>query len=99
MTIFAISDVVWQAIIAAILAIILLWMNQRNARKVAEVKTTLETTTDVTVQKLDIVGDNVLKIEKATNSMKDALVKAAGEAGELKGMQDERARVREAPGK
>lgn len=90
---FAISDVVWQAIIAAILAIILLWMNQRNARKVAEVKTTLETTTDVTVQKLDIVGDNVLKIEKATNSMKDALVKAAGEAGELKGIQSEQARV------
>lgn len=39
---------------------------------------------------------NVQKIETATNSMKEALVKAAGDAGELKGREDQKADTRAA---
>ncbi len=108
--IVAISDVVWQALIAAIVTLALAWMNQRTkasveknakaaADKVADVKTALDTTTaqqkehaERREQKLDTVAADIRKVEVATNSMKDALVKAAGEAGELKGAQDERDR-------
>jgi hypothetical protein len=38
------------------------------------------------------ISDDVQKIEVATNSMKDLLVQKAGEAGELKGRDEERNR-------
>jgi uncharacterized membrane protein len=40
-----------------------------------------------------LLASNVQKIELATNSMKDALVKAAGEAGEARGGMAERGRA------
>ena len=40
--------------------------------------------------KIDSVVKNVETIEKATNSMKDALVKQAGEIGHAQGKSDEK---------
>jgi hypothetical protein len=65
-TILAVSDVVWQAVIAAVVTCVLAYMNQRTksavattakdaAAKVDEVKTTLETTTTNTDGKLNTI--------------------------------------------
>lgn len=42
-------------------------------------------------------AENIQKIEVATNSMKDALVKATGEAAHAKGVIDEKARAKSEP--
>ena len=78
----------------------------RSARAAEEVRTTLVATTArseansalaaehavSTGTKVDAMAENVEKIEKASNSMKDALVAASDKAGELRGRQEERER-------
>lgn len=53
---FAVSDVVWQALIGAAVTLVLARMAQRAARKVEEVKTTLSETTKETDKKLDSIA-------------------------------------------
>lgn len=53
LALWGISDVVWQALIAAAVTIILAWMQQRAANRVSEVKTTLQQSNTRQEGKLD----------------------------------------------
>lgn len=88
------SDTVQLALIAGagpfLLAVVTAILQIRHGWKVDKLDTkvvTLDT-------KVDVVQGDVLKIEKATNSMKDALVKATGDAafaeGHAEGVRDEK---------
>lgn len=55
MLLFALSDIVWQAIIGGIITIVLAWMSHRTANKVRDVETTIKTTTSENTEKLDRV--------------------------------------------
>ncbi len=102
--IFAVSDVVWQALIGAVVTIVLAWMAQRTrntvketaataAVKVEEVKTTLEVKTAEQNQKLEKVAEKVEEVHKATNSMKDQLVLKTEAEALARGGVEERARA------
>lgn len=100
------SDVIWQALIAAFLTIYLEWSRRKAEDAVKEVKTTLSTENKIQTQKLDNVVAEVKKIDNieakieevhlATNSMKDQLVaateKEALERGHAAGIKQEQDR-------
>jgi len=78
MLIAAVSDVVWQAIIGAVVTIVLAWMQFRTkqaveqtgkdaATKVEEVKATLEESTAKADAKTDAIADVTDKIHTLTN--------------------------------
>lgn len=86
------SDAVWLAIIGLITIIakdVLDQWRQRFTRgevhKATEQLAVVHDKVDTAVERVEIVQADVLKIEKATNSMKDALVLATGEAKFLEG--------------
>lgn len=76
----AVSDDVWKALIGAAVVLIPVWLDYRAKQR-----------TKALAVSLDETKANVKTIEKATNSMKDALVKATGDAANLQGRADERA--------
>lgn len=73
MPILAVSDAVWLGVLNLIGIMFMAWIKikQDKAEKKAEERS----------DKLDIVSEQVHTIEKATNSMKDALVKATQDVG------------------
>ncbi len=96
MMLFAVSDVVWQAVIAAGLAIVLAWMSQRAAKAAAEaalavekVRGELAKSTVSTNTKLDAVAEKVEVVHKATNSMKEELVKVTDKEAFARGVKSE----------
>ena len=103
------SDVVWQALIAALLAIYMEWSRRRSAEKVAEVavkqdiatravgqvKTTLETATKQQGAQMDVVLEKVEEVHKATNSLTDRLVATTEAEALARGGIEERTRAEE----
>ncbi len=111
--IFAVSDVVWQAVIAAVLAVILAWMSQRATRQataaalaadkvrveLARESAKVRTAIDGTNHKLDGVAEQIHEVHVATNSMKDALVSATEKEAFARGGKEERERAEKRNGK
>ncbi len=101
------SDVVWQALIAAVVAIYMEWSRRQVASKVAavaakqevataavkEVKKTLEVTTSTQNSKIDTVLEKVEEVHKATNSLTDRLVQTTEKEALARGGIEERARA------
>lgn len=74
-----VQKTIYTSLATAVPLMFMYWLNHRAMmRKVDESKTEM-------LGKVDAVQVNVDKIEKATNSMKDALVQATKEAGLLAG--------------
>ena len=80
-------------VVTALLAMLREWW---AARRAAAAKRELAEAVEFTSRKIAVVAEQVDTIEKATNSMKDALVLATKEKGELQGAKDERARAAQA---
>ena len=103
------SDVVWQAIIAAIVAIYMEWSRRQTASKVKEVavkqdiavtkveevKNTLVVTQDQQHKELVTVLEKVEEVHRAANSMKDQLVLKTEKEALVRGTLEERARAEE----
>lgn len=87
--IFAVSDVVWQALIAGIVTIYLEWSRRRTAMKVADVERTLADTSGIIANKIDTLDERVEVIHKATNGMKKELVDEVRKASYAKGVKSE----------
>ncbi len=68
------SDVVWQALIAAGLAVYMEWSRRRAERSAVAVKDTLKATNKASNARLDAVAERVEEVHKATNSLTDRLV-------------------------
>src|SRR5688500_13229405 len=88
MVLFAeVGDVVWQALIAAVLAMYMEWSRQRTAKRVQEVKTDLEANTAVTNEAATeakaavVTATNVA--EKATETMEEMKTVVNGRMDEL----------------
>ncbi len=111
--IFAVSDVVWQALIGAVLAIIMGWQGQRATREarlaavaaekvrvdLAKESATTRSALDGTNHKLDGVAEQIHEVHVATNSMKDALVSATEREAFARGGKEERERAEKGNGK
>lgn len=63
-----VSDVIWQALIAAVVAMFLGWMQQRAANRVEDVRVTLEKSTSETTEKLDEVQKTTVETHRIINS-------------------------------
>lgn len=86
------SDGVWIALIGMVQVVILAWIAMKQtqaATKVAVVATTLETNTAIVDTKLNTLADRVEVIHKATNGMKEELVKEVRDASFAKGVKSE----------
>ena len=81
-----VSDVVWQALIAAVVTIYLEWSRRKTATEVKGVKTVLENTNAEQGEQFKALGEKVEIVHRATNSMKDELVKVTGESEYAKGV-------------
>lgn len=96
MMLFAISDAVWLAVIGILYMAVKEYFDRVRARDVREHVIRAEQKIDEKgreqSQKLDTVVENVKVIEKATNSMKDALVLATEKEGLERGAREERER-------
>lgn len=99
-----ISDVVWQALIAGAVTVILAWLQQRNKvaleKKVDDAAAKGVEATKVNTDKISKVEEKVEVIHLATNSMKDAIVavteRAAMSEGREAGRIQEKAETRAA---
>ncbi len=89
MPILAVSDVVWNALIAGAVTIILAWMQNRTKKAVVETGTNADVKADVREQKLDDVAKKIEVVHKTTNSMKDELVQEVRQAGFAAGVKSE----------
>ncbi len=103
------SDVVWQALIAAILAVYMEWSRRQVASKVYEVavkqdiavekveqvKTNLDMTSKIQDRKIEVVLEKVEEVHKATNSLTDRLVAKTEKEALVRGGVEERARAEE----
>lgn len=83
MPIWAVSDVVWQALIAGAVTVTLAYMQMRAARKVEEVKRTLAETTALHGEKLD-------EYHREVNGMKAQLVDEVRKASFAQGAKSEK---------
>lgn len=97
---FAVSDVVWQSMIAAAVAIYMEWSRQETAKAVREVKTTLVSSTSASAKQIADVRDKVDTVVQQTNGMIQQLQDIAEQkgrdagltAGHAAGVADEKAR-------
>ncbi len=101
MVILAVSDVVWQALIAACVTIILAAMNlwsKRSADRAAAaaaahaagVKTALQASNASTNAQLVEVAARVEEVHKATNSLTDRLVETSSVEAHARGLKEGR---------
>ncbi len=104
---FATSDIVWQALIAAGLAIVLAWMSQRAQAaaataaiaaervriELAKESVTTRTLIDGTNHKLDGVVEQIHEVHLATNSLTDRLVETSKSEAFARGGKEERERA------
>ncbi len=65
---FAMSDLVWQAIIAGLVTVILAWMQQRAANKAEEVRLHLVQTTAAVQRTADVAADKLNQIAEVGQS-------------------------------
>ena len=70
-----VSDVVWQALIAAIATVIIAGMQLNAARKVEDVRTTLETSTTKTSEKLEDIAEVGEEVHRIVNSGSVAMLR------------------------
>lgn len=92
-------DVVWQALIAALLAAYMEWSRRKAAREVENVKKAtviaadkvavkLAETGTTTINKITDVADAVKDAHASMNGVKDELIKAVGQAEYARGFAD-----------
>ncbi len=86
------SDVVWQALIAALLAMYMEWSRRKAERAVRQVKNTLHTTTEQSNKKLEEMAEKVEEVHKATNSLTDRLVETTRIEAHAAGVKEQKDR-------
>lgn len=88
------SDAFWMAFCGAIGTAVVAWINRGLALRLKAIEVA-SVNRDAAIHEVKAVvveqAANIVKIEVATNSMKDALVEATRKAGHADGMADERA--------
>lgn len=93
MTLFALSDNVWLAIIGVIAMIAKDYLDRLRHKEADEKIEVVKTVTLSQDAKIDTIATDVRKVELATNSMKDQLVLKTEAEGLARGANEERQRA------
>ncbi len=82
---FAVADIVWTGLIVALTGLVNILAVCLSRYLSSQENKAVSAKVEVISDKVEQTSINVEKVEKATNSMKDALVKATGDAAFLEG--------------